>query len=293
MRKAGFWVLVVSSLAVSSSLRAEEFWTTVGFPGPTMVGMVAPGEPPKSATSISGLQPSEVSLGISFRVATNELYVVGSSSRLYRLNPATGVATQVGSPFVPPLDGGQFGVGFDSSDRLRVVSDTGQNLRVNPATGVAHLDAPLAFAAGDVNAGKTPQVTAIAFDPIHGGATAYALDAQFGLLRLGSTTANDGRLTTIAAGPGPFVGFVISRDTGTAYGLVPGFSPELVTLDLATGATHEVATVGSQFSSFAGLAQGGVLPTSVPTLSWQGLVALAFALALSALWLRRERRRAA
>jgi hypothetical protein len=291
MRKAGFWLLVVSSLAVSSSLRAEELWTTQGFPEPTTVGMVAPGEPAKSGTPISGLQPSEVSRGISFRVATNELYVVGSSSRLYRLNPATGVATQVGSPFVPPLDGTEFGVGFDNSDRLRVVSNTGQNLRIDPATGVAHLDAPLAFAPGDVNAGKTPQVGAIAFDPLHGGATAYAVDDQLGLLRLGSATANDGRLTTIAAGPGPFVGFVISRDTGTAFGLAPGFSPALVTLDLTTGATHQVATVGGQFDHFAGLAQGGVL-TTIPTLGWQGLVTLAFALALSALWLRRERRRA-
>jgi hypothetical protein len=291
MRKAGFWLLVVSSLAVSSSLRAQEFWTTVGFPEPTTVWMVPPGDPPKSGTTISGLQPSEVLRGISFRVATNELYVVGSSSRLYRLNPATGVATQVGSPFVPPLDGTQFGVGFDNSDRLRVVTNTGQNLRIDPATGVAHLDAPLAFAAGDVNAGKTPQVAAIAFDPFHGGATAYASDNNLGLLRLGSATASDGQLTTIAASSGAFVGLVISRDTGTAYGLVPGFSSDLVTLDLTTGATHEVAAVAGQFNHFAGLAQGAVL-TSVPTLSWQGLVALAFALALSALWLRRERRRA-
>jgi hypothetical protein len=289
MRKAVSWLLVIAGLAVSSRLQAEAFWTTEGILLPTTVGLLDSAAPPQSGPAITGLQPSESSLGISLRPATRELYLVGSSGRLYQLNPTTGAATQVGSPFVPALTGTQFGIGFDNADGLRVVSDTGQNLRIDPATAVVTVDAPLAFAPGDPNAGKTPQVGAIAFDPTHPGATAYAIDDQLGLLRLGSATASDGLLTTIAAGPGPFEGFVISQETGVAYGITPGFSSSLVTLDLTTGATTQVATVGGQFLSFRGFALDPAIP-STPTLSWQGLAALALGLALSALFLQRKRR---
>jgi hypothetical protein len=250
--------------------------------------MVVPGTS-QGGTPITGLQPAEFIEGLALRPATNGLYLVGSSGRLYRLNPATAAATQVGPPFVPALAGTEFGVGFDNADHLRVVSNTGQNLEIDPTTGAVTVDTPLAFAPGDPNAGQTPQVSAIAFDPLHGGDTAYAIDDHFGLVRLGSTTASDGLLHTLAAGVGPFVGFAISRETGTAFGLEPGFSPTLVTLDLTTGATTPLGPVGGQFDHFRGLALDPSI-ASVPTLSWQGLAALALGLALSALWLRRKRR---
>ncbi len=289
MWKAALCLFTAVGLAVSSSGRAEVFWTTEGFSQPNMIALLDPGAPPQGGIAITGLQPAEVSRGISVRPATGELYLVGSSSRLYRLNPATGVATAVGVPFVPALAGTEFGVGFDNADRLHVVSNTGQNLRVDPATAAVTVDTPLAFAPGDPNAGKTPQVGAIAFDLLHGGATAYAIDDQFGLLRLGSTTASDGILTTIAAVPGPFAGFAISRETGAAFGIVQGFSSFLVSLNLTTGATTQIALVGGQFVAFRGLALAPA-SVSVPALSWEGLAALALGLALSALFLQRRRR---
>ena len=228
MRKAGLWLLVASGLVVSSSVWAEDLLTTRGFvQKPTVVDTVIPGAPPAGFT-ITGWQPSEFSQGIALRLATNELYLVGSTGRLYRLNPATGVATQVGAPFVPALDGTAFGVGFDNADHLRVVSNTGQNLQIDPATGAVTLDTPLAFAPGDANAGKTPQVSAIAFDPRHGGTTGYAADDQRGLLRFGSATASDGLLFTIAS-TGPFVGLAISPrpgpHTGWSRGIPPRWTP--------------------------------------------------------------------
>lgn len=61
-----------------------------------------------------------------------------------------------------------------------MVSNTGQNLRIDPVTAAVTVDAPLAFAAGDPNAGQTPGVDAIAYDHKNGGATAYAIDSHFG-----------------------------------------------------------------------------------------------------------------
>jgi hypothetical protein len=90
-----------------------------------------------SKTPITGMQPSETVLGIDFRPTNGQLYALGSTSRLYRLDPATGAATQVGAgPFSTLLSGTDFGVDFNPvTDRLRVVSDAEQNLRIDPNLG--------------------------------------------------------------------------------------------------------------------------------------------------------------
>src|SRR5688572_1955611 len=86
--------------------------------------------------SITGLQTSEVILGIDLRPLTGQLYALGSSSRLYTINMATGAATAVGTgSFDPLLKGNSFGFDFNPTvDRIRIVSDVGQNLRANPIT---------------------------------------------------------------------------------------------------------------------------------------------------------------
>ncbi len=89
------------------------------------------------AVKVTGLQPDESLLGIDVRPATGELYGLGSSSRLYRIDPFTGQATAVGvAPFVIPLSGTAFGFDFNPTvDRIRIVSNTGQNLRAHPDLG--------------------------------------------------------------------------------------------------------------------------------------------------------------
>jgi len=288
MRKArlGF-LLVAAVLATAAGVRGEVFVTTVGsLLTPSLVFLDSAGSSP-IFTAISGLQPSEFPVGVAIRPSTGELYLVGSSGRLYRMSSTGGMATPVGPPFT--LSGIYFGVAFDNADRIRVVSDNGQNFRLDPTTGAVTMDAPLAFAADDPNAGKTPQIGAIAYDHAHGSATAYALDFHFGLVRLGSASASDGLLTSIAPGPGSLVGFDISPATGVAYGLAPGFKPFLLTVNLTTGATSLVAQVGNQFTFFRGLAVRSSAVSSIPTLSWRGLVCLALGLASSALFLRRRR----
>lgn len=120
----------------------------------------------RSAVGITGLAASERLLGIDVRPADGGLYGVGSSGRLYRVNAATGASTAVGSgPFVPRPSGTNVGIDFNAVvDRLRLVTGEGQNLRLNPVTGaVAAVDSPLAYAAGDPGAGRSPSVGAIAY----------------------------------------------------------------------------------------------------------------------------------
>jgi uncharacterized protein DUF4394/Calx-beta domain-containing protein len=107
--------------------------------------------------------------GLDVRPQTGQLYALGSTSRLYRIDPADGEATQVGSGvFAPLLSGADFGFDFSPvADRARVVSDLKQNLRVNPATAAVTTDALL-------NPG-TPVVTASGYTNSFPGAAATTL----------------------------------------------------------------------------------------------------------------------
>lgn len=94
--------------------------------------------------AVTGLQAGEDIVGVDFRPATNQLYAVGSTSRLYVVDTVTGAATQVGAVFATPLSGTTFGVDFNpNADRLRIVSDTEQNLSVNPNNGAVTAQAAL------------------------------------------------------------------------------------------------------------------------------------------------------
>src|SRR5262245_39232258 len=53
--------------------------------------------------AVTGLRSGETLLGIDFRTSTGTLYGLGSTSRLYRINYVTGVATEVSSTQLKPL----------------------------------------------------------------------------------------------------------------------------------------------------------------------------------------------
>ncbi|WP_411275420.1 DUF4394 domain-containing protein [Daejeonella sp.] len=103
------------------------------------------------SATITGLQSGERVLAIDFRPATAQLYALGSNSRLYTINPETGLATLVAplttipmgttTPVALTLMGTSFGFDFNPVvDRIRIVSNTGQNLRAHPTTGVTIID---------------------------------------------------------------------------------------------------------------------------------------------------------
>lgn len=150
---------------------------------------------------ITNLAPGEAILGIDVRPANNQLYALGSSSQLYIINYLNGSATRVGGAFTPALSGTDFGFDFNPTvDRIRVVSNTGQNLRLHPDTGaVAFVDTALSYAPGDLNAGRTPLVTAAAYtNPDNDPATGTLLvdiDAAIGVAAI-QNPPNEGRLNT-------------------------------------------------------------------------------------------------
>jgi hypothetical protein len=210
----------------------------------------------EAGVAVQGLQPNESIVGLDFRPADGALYGLGSFSRLYRIDPSNGQATQVGAgPFSPALSGGAFGFDFNPVvDLIRVVSNADQNLRLNPLTGaVAGVDTPLAYpGSGDPGSGFNPNVVSVAYTNSFAGASStslFGLDTGLDtLVRIDPPGA--GVLSTI----GPLGvniieigGFDISGATSIAYVaaiLADHSNSFLYTINLATGAMTPVGEIG-------------------------------------------------
>jgi hypothetical protein len=208
-----------------------------------------------SPVAITGLQAGETLLGIDFRPATRTLYGLGSTSRLYTIDTATGVATQVGSAGAFTLSGTAFGFDFNPTvDRIRVVGSTGQNLRLNPNNGtLTGTDTALAYAIGDASAGATPRVVGSAYTNNFAGATTttlYAIDSNLDILAT-QTPPNAGVLNTVGAlgfDTSDLVGFDISGLTGQSFAALTaptGGSSQLFAIDLAGGTATLLGTIGT------------------------------------------------
>jgi hypothetical protein len=238
--------------------------------GPRLIGLTAdnklvtfaaatPGQT-SAPVAIYGLSGNESILGITIRPATGALYGLGSSSRLYQIDRASGMATMVGGgPFTPALSGQNFGMDFNPTvDRIRVVSDAQQNLRLHPDLGtVVDGDPAMADIQGDANLNPAAAVSAAAYTNSVAGAattTLYTIDyAADTLLRQGgpdgmAPSPNTGTLTAIGnlgVATNPAVGFDIAPMGNTAYAVlqVQGVS-RLHTLNLGSGAATPVGDVG-------------------------------------------------
>lgn len=232
-----------------------------------------------SSVVISGLALGEVIRGIDFRPASAQIYAITSGNRLFTINPATGVALQVGAGFPnTPLQGTNVGFDFNPvADRIRVTTDLRENLRFNPDTGgFVSADTLLAYAAADVNASQTPTVTAvaytnsIAFSP---GTTLYGIDAGLNtLVRQGSlngspTSPNSGTLFTIGSlgvDAGLDTNFDISSVTpGIAFATIRSSAgTDLYEIDLSTGTlTRRNTIAGTMQVSGMAVAQDAVVFT--------------------------------
>jgi Domain of unknown function (DUF4394) len=221
---------------------------------------------------LSGLRTGETLLGIDYRVARGELFALGASGQLYRIDVAAARATPVGTPSALPAEGVEWGFDFNPTvDRIRVVNDAGFNLRLHPDTGAfvdsdphtagVQFDGRLAYDATDVNAGKPARVVAAGYtynktsDKI---TTNYALDGALGTLVHQGTkegvappvSPNTGRLYTVGSlGVGSFdhASFDISDVNNAAYaGLRKNGAPATrwYRVDLSTGKAVFIATVG-------------------------------------------------
>jgi len=204
------------------------------------------GTEPAVAKPVTGLQTSESILGIDMRPATGQLYALGSSSRIYTLNMASGVATVVGTAaFAPLLSGTTFGFDFNPTvDRIRIVSDVGQNLRLHPVTGV------VAFMDTDLNPG-TPAVSAAAYNSNVAGAmatTLFDIDPSADKLYK-QLPPNEGKLEEVGSlgiNAEANASFDIGGESNMGYALLTvGSTTKIYSVNLGTGVVTAIADAPS------------------------------------------------
>jgi hypothetical protein len=235
----------------------------------------------QSASFVAGLQPNETIVGIDFRPATGQLYGLGSTSRLYTINTATGAATPVAASFVPSLNGFSFGFDFNPTiDRIRVVSEVRQNLVLHPTTGAATAATDLFYGPADPNFGVGPNVVSSAYsNNVAGRLTTQLYGIDTGLNILVTQANSAGTLGTVgplgvdAAAAG---GFDISGETGTAYAaLLPAGSSvsSLYSINLLTGSATNLGVIdgGLVVSAMA------IQPDPIPEPTTVGLALTALA----------------
>ncbi len=260
-------------LALSAAAYADDEVAAVTATNELVTFRTGSPETIESRVSLSGLQPSELIVGLDFHPESRRLYAIGSAGRVYVVDRRTGRTTRRGfAPLDVPLDGGNFGVDFDPEEnRIRVVSDADQNMRVFPDFGRVddgdgsqagpQPDDDLFYDPADVNAGDDPNVVALAYDRNFEGAersTAYGIDsAQDMLVRLGSqggrpVSADSGRLFTVGflgIDTGSVAAFDIvgPDDDGWAALSVGGSENRsgLYHVDLATGAARFEGLIGT------------------------------------------------
>jgi len=266
LKAAGIFSIVIALIAIAlrpPASQAEVFAQTVYAVTNSnkllQFNSTSPGNI-RTQQAITGLQAGEVIQGIDFRPANGQLYALGSTSRLYTIDPQSGAASVLGTqPFSPTLSGSAFGFDFNPvPDRIRVVGDADQNLRLNPNTGaVAGLDSTLVYSSTDVNTGQDPNVVAAAYTNNISGTTSttlYVIDSNLDVLARqggpgGTPSPNTGQLSTVG-GLGQNVTDLLGFDItplGTAYVATTapgGSSSSFGTIDLATGRITPIGTIG-------------------------------------------------
>lgn len=223
-----------------------------------------------SNRALAGLAPGDRVLAIDYRVAKGQLYALGASGQLYRIDTQSATASPVGTPQPFPKDGAtEWGMDFNPTvDRIRVVNDAGLNLRLHPDSGAIvdgtpdrpglQFDSPLAYDVEDPNAGKKPALVAAAYtyNKVNDKLTTnYALDGRLGVLvhqgsREGQQpviSPNTGRLFTVGSlGIGPFqhATLDISDLNNAAYAAITqGERSVWYRIDLATGHATRIGSI--------------------------------------------------
>jgi Domain of unknown function (DUF4394)/Calx-beta domain len=217
---------------------------------------------PSAPIPVTGMQPGETLTGIDQRPSTGQLYGVGSTGRVYRLNPATGAAIGVGGPGAFTLSGTFFGTDFNPLvDRIRQVSNTEQNLRLNPDSGaLVESDAALNPPGNVVGAAYSDNFS----DAV--GTTLFGIDSAAGtLVRQGDVNGspqspNAGTLTPIGSGLGlgtnllETIGFDIGADGATFATISSGMVSRLYGVNRSNGMATNLGTIGTGTTAYRGLA---------------------------------------
>ncbi len=233
-----------------------------------------------ASQAITGLQAGETIVGIDVRPATGEVIgvgLVGTAGRVYRIDPATGVATQIGTaPFAVTAVAPTWSVDFNPTvDRIRFTNSIGDSYRLNPVNG--------ALAATDTDIAPA-KASAVAYDrsiATTAATTLYAIDDVADTLNIiggpdGTPSPNTG-VTTARGSLGvvtdsDLVGFDISPvGEGVAALSVAGLTG-LYTVSLATGGAQLIGLIGNgapdviDVAFVAKFAAGSSQFTSVPAI---------------------------
>jgi hypothetical protein len=216
--------------------------------------------------AVTGLAAGETLLGIDQRALNGEIFVLGSSSRLYSVNLATGVATAPGPNFAPVLTPGvEYGFDFNPTvDRIRVVNAAGENRRLRPDTG-AHVatDTMLTYVGLP---GVTPRAVGTAYTnsqpggvPV-GSVRQLIIDSELdilgevGSMAGGNPSFNGGMVTqlgSLGVDTNDLVGFDISGPSGLALvSLTDGLTniSSLYTINLTNGSTMLLGGIGNNLT---------------------------------------------
>lgn len=241
----------------------------------------------QSSVALSGVPANQNIVGLDFRPNTGQLYALGyqqstGESRLYTIQPATGVATPIGAaPMMLKPNMGRVSMDFNPTvDRIRVTGSNNANYRLHPVTGaLVATDGDLAFAPTDVNAGVNPAIGAVAYTNSYIGSTSTTLYNYDDSLNVITTQIppNNGVLNTIGnAGiqvnvNNPMSDFDIYFDAVSgmnwAYLIANTgnqMSARLFSINLSTGAATQVGMVGNgmMLSNIAVLIERNVPPTA-------------------------------
>ena len=231
-----------------------------------------------SSTKITGLNNSILS--IDFRPLNGALYGLGADKTVYTIDTATGIATAVGGAL--GLSGAEFAFDFNPTiDRLRIVGNSNENYVFDPNSGALTTATPVAYAAGDVNAGLDADITGGAYTSSTFGAAGsttqlYGIDtARDVLVRQANNT---GVLQTVGA-TGVDLGSRTSFDiAGTDAFAFNGSS--LYRVDLTSGAFSQVGNTSR--------ALFGIAISPVPEPATWGMMLLGFGMVAGAARYRRR-----
>ena len=253
--------LLVSAIALAASFsaQAELMYATNGTSisrfDSTSLGSV-------TTVPVTGLQGGETLVGIDLRPSNGLLYGIGSTSRIYTIDPMTGAATQVGSSGAFTLNGTAFGTDFNPvPDRIRQVSNTEQNLRLNPNDGT--------LTATDTALNPAGNIVAVAYSNNFVGTmttTLFGIDSAAGTLVNITVPNGGGPMTTVGAlGLGTnlneAIGFDISGLTQTAYASITvGGISRLYTINVMSGAATLLGQIGTGTTPFLGLTAATAVP---------------------------------
>src|SRR5437016_91583 len=232
-------------------------------------------EPGKILSELSisqGNLHGESIVAIDYSSSEGYLYALSNAGRLYRIYEngipeASGnlrfsnQGTKIGFDVDPKRSSTM--LPFDPFRKvIRVVNDAGQNQLMAPDYGLlSTANQNLAYAAGDRNAGRRPNIVGLAysnnFPDNYGSTTAYTIDSeQDSLVRLGSILGNPispdtGQLFTVGSlgvKSSAFVGFDIGSGSNTAYASLTSpneAGSKLYTIDLTTGAATLIGDIGN------------------------------------------------